>query len=71
MSQYNSYILPMDIILTYYPFKLLSGCSSSCSHRGTTYRFCCMVAETISVICSEHSYQQSAPDLALMLPTCL
>ena len=48
MSQYNSYILPMDIILTYYPFKLLSGCSSSCSHRGTTYRFCCMVAETIN-----------------------
>ena len=26
-----------------------------------------MVAETISVICSEHSYRQCAPDLALML----
>ena len=29
------------------------------------------VAKTISAISSEHSYQYSAPDLALMLCTCL
>ena len=41
------------------------------SQNGTTYGICCMVAETISVICSEHSYRQGAPDLALILCTCL
>ena len=35
------------------------------------YGICCMVTETISVICSEHSYRHGTPDLALMLCTCL
>ena len=30
-----------------------------------------ILAEAISVKCTEHSYQHSAPDLALMLCTCL
>ena len=38
---------------------------------GATYRIFRMVAETFSVKSSEHSYQFSAPDLALMLCTCL
>ena len=47
---------------------LLGGCSS---HSGATYRIYRMVAETISVKCTEHSYQHSASNLALMLCTCL
>ena len=43
----------------------------SCSQGGATYGICCMVAETISVICSEQSYRHGAPDLALMSCTCL
>ena len=39
--------------------------------RYGTYGICCMVAETISVMCSEHSHQYEASDLALMLFTCL
>ena len=38
-----------------------------CSQSGTTYGICHMVAETISVKCTEHSYQHSASDLALIL----
>ena len=41
----------------------------NCSHSGATYRICHMVAETISVKCTEHSYQHSASDLALILCT--
>ena len=43
----------------------------SCSKSGATYVICCILAETISVICSEHSYRHGAPELALMLCTCL
>ena len=43
----------------------------SCSQSGATNGVCCMVAETISVICQEHSYRHGAPDLAQMLYTCL
>ena len=43
----------------------------SCSQSGATYGICCMVAETIFIICSEHSCRHGAPDLALMLCTCL
>ena len=43
----------------------------SCSQRSATYGICCMVAESISVICSEHSNWHGALDLALMLCTCL
>ena len=60
MSSYSSNILHMTIIVV-----------QSCSHSGATYRIFRMVAETFSVKCSEHSYQYSAPDLALMLCTCL
>ena len=43
------------------------GVVQICSHSGATYHICRMVAETISVKCTEHSYQHSAPDLTLML----
>ena len=36
----------------------------SCSQSGATYGICCMVTETISVLCSEHSYWHGAPNLA-------
>ena len=49
MSQFNSYMLHMDV------FKM--GVAQKCSHSGGTYRICHIVAETISVICSKHSYQ--------------
>ena len=49
---------------------VLSGCSSVV-HTVTPPIDYHMVAETISVICSDPSYQHSAPDLALMLHTCL
>ena len=58
MSSYNSNILHMTVI------------SQICSHSGATHHICRMVAEPISVKCTEHSYQHSAPDLALMLCTC-
>ena len=43
----------------------------SCSQTSATYGFCCIVVETISVICSEHNNRHGAPDLALMLCTWL
>ena len=49
---------------------VIGGCSSKLFTQWRHLSICCMVAETISVICSEHSYQHSAPDLALMLCTC-
>ena len=45
------------------------GAVQICLHSGATYHICCMVAETISVKCTEHSYQHSAADLALILCT--
>ena len=49
---------------------LVYGCSSKLFTSGATYGICCMVAETIYVICSEHSYRHGAPDLAVMLMLC-
>ena len=60
MSQCNSYILHMDV---------LSGCSSKLFTQWRLLLICRMVAEISSVIKSDHSYQHSAPDLALMLRT--
>ena len=58
MSLYNSNILHITV-----------GVVQICSHSGTIYRICHMVAETVSVKCTEHSYQHSASDLALILCT--
>ena len=63
MSSYNSNILHMTVIGL--------GVVHICSHSGSTYHICRMVAETISAKCTEHSYQHSAPHLALMLCKCL
>ena len=49
----------------------LLGVVQICSHSGATYHICRMVAETISVKYTRHGYQHSAPDIALMLCTCL
>ena len=46
------------------------GVVQICSHSGATYGICDMVAETVSVKCTEHSYQHSASDLALILYVC-
>ena len=62
MSRYNSYILHMDVI-KWVLLKVIHTVAPPIDLR--------MVAETISVICLDHSYQHSAPDLALMLCTCL
>ena len=64
MRKYHCYILHVTVSI--YMFVV-----QSCSQSASTYGICCMVAETISVICSERSYRHGALDLALMLDTCL
>ena len=49
----------------------LLGVVQICSHSGATYHICRVVAETISVKYTRHTCQHSAPDIALMLCTCL
>ena len=49
----------------------LLGVVQICSHSGATYHTCRVVSETISVKYTRHGYQHSAPDIALMLCTCL
>ena len=65
MSLYNSNIL------LYYTLLLLGGCSSNFFTQWRHLSICHMVAEseTISVKCTEHGYQHSASDLALILCT--
>ena len=45
---------------------LLGKCSSSCLHSGAACGICRILAETISVACSEHSNQHEAFDLDLL-----
>ena len=40
-------------------------CSSNLLNSGATYSICHMVAETISVKCTEHSYQPSSSDVRI------